>query len=76
MTHQDVACELREVEDELKKLATYRNDLEERLGKLLRDEAEPTTTPPVNIDPSPRDKFISDTKDMHLSESERALKAG
>ena len=70
----DVRHELTKVRDEKKRIDAYENDLEDQLGKLMRDEAEPKPAAPV--DPGPRQSFIDDTKDMHLSEEESALKSG
>lgn len=71
----DVRHELTKVRTEKKRLDAYENDLEDQLGKLMRDEANLKAIP-INLDPGPRDKFIDDTKDMHLSEAERELKVG
>ncbi len=63
----DVRHELTKVRTEKKRLDAYENDLEDQLGKLMRDEAEPK--PAASVDPGPRQSFIDDTKDMYMSKA-------
>lgn len=76
LDHHEVTRELHRVEGELKGLATYRDDLEDQLGKLLRAESDHKTNHTDDTDSGPREKFLADTKDMHLSKAERALQSG
>jgi len=70
----DVRHELAQVRDEKKRMGAYEDDLEVQLGKLLRNEVNPK--PPAEPDPGPREKFLSDTKGMHLSDADRKLQLG
>lgn len=70
----DIRHELTKVGEEKKRLDAYENDLEDQLGRVMRDEVKPT--PAAAPDPGPRQSFIDDTKDMHKSPEERALQTG
>ncbi len=72
----DVRHELTKVRAEKKRLDAYENDLEIQLGKLMRSETDHKATHTDDLDPGPRDRFLKDTNNMHLTREESAAKAG
>lgn len=70
--------ELRSVRDDKIVLNDFEKSLEIQLGKVLRDEASSVTRTdvPESDESDPRTKFLSDTRDMYLTDEEREFNSG
>ncbi len=76
MDRDEVNDELAQVNREIAKLIARQNHLEIRRDHFGDDPKTNAAHTGDMVDLGPREKFLADTKNMHMSEVDRALGAG